>query len=143
MRVVALDLGSKRIGVAVSDASGTLASPRMVLERAASRRADHQAVAGLVAEVGAERVVVGLPLSLDGNAGPAVRLVLAEVEELKARLPVPVECHDERFTTVSADRALQSGGMRGPARRRVVDKAAAAVLLQSWLDERRNRERAG
>lgn len=143
MRVLALDLGSRRIGVAVSDASGTLASPRVVLERAASRRVDHNAVAALVAEVGAERVVVGLPLSLDGNVGPAVRLVLDEVQELEARLPVPVECHDERFTTVSAARALQSGGMSERARRRVVDKAAAAVLLQSWLDERRNRERAG
>lgn len=142
MRVLALDLGSRRIGVAVSDASGTLASPRLVLERAGTRHADHQAVAELVAEVGAERVVVGLPLSLDGSSGPAVRLVLAEVEQLQARLPVPVECHDERFTTVSAHGALAAAGLGGPARRKVVDKAAAAILLQSWLDQRRGREEA-
>lgn len=142
MRVLALDLGSRRIGVAVSDASGTLASPRLVLERAGTRHADHQAVAELVAEVGAERVVVGLPLSLDGSSGPAVRLVLAEVEQLQARLPVPVECHDERFTTVRAHGALAAAGLGGPARRKMVDKAAAAILLQSWLDQRRGREEA-
>ena len=143
MRVLALDLGSRRIGVAVSDASGTLASPRLVLQRARTRHADHQAVADLVAEVGAERVVVGLPLSLDGRSGPAVRLVLAEVEELQATLPVPVECHDERFTTVGAHDALAAAGMGGPARRQVVDKAAAAILLQSWLDQHKGREEAG
>lgn len=142
MRVLALDLGSRRIGVAVSDASGTLASPRRVLQRAGTRHADHQAVAELVAEVGAERVVVGLPLSLNGRSGPAVRLVLAEVEELQARLPVPVECHDERFTTVSAHGALAAAGLGGRARRKVVDQAAAAILLQSWLDQHRGREEA-
>lgn len=125
----------------MSDASGTLASPRLVLQRAAKRGIDHEAVAELVSEIGAERVVVGLPLSLDGSAGPAVRLVLAEVEELGARLSVPVECHDERFTTVSAHDALAAAGVRGPNRRHVVDKAAAAVLLQSWLDQRRDGRR--
>ncbi|HEV2810736.1 MAG TPA: Holliday junction resolvase RuvX [Acidimicrobiales bacterium] len=143
MRVLALDLGSRRIGVAVSDASGTLASPRLVLQRAGTRHADHEAVAELVAEVGAERVVVGLPLSLNGRSGPAVRLVLGEVEELQARLPMPVECHDERFTTVSAHNALAAAGLGGPARRKVVDQAAAAILLQSWLDQRRGQEEAG
>ena len=136
MRGLALDLGSRRIGVAVSDPSGTLATPLAVLQRARSQEADHDAVAALVADTGAERVVVGLPLSLDGSAGPAVRLVVAEVEHLRARLPVPVVCHDERFTTVSADRSLVAAGMRAPERRRVVDKVAAAVLLQSWLDQR-------
>jgi putative Holliday junction resolvase len=97
-------------------------------------------VAALVADVGAERVVVGLPLSLDGSAGPAVRLVRAEVEELAERLCVPVEYHDERFTTVTANRALVAAGMKAPERRRVVDKVAAAMLLQSWLDQRRSEE---
>ncbi len=140
MRTLALDLGSRRIGVAVSDPSGTLATPHVVLERAAEQGLDHDAVAALVAEVGAERVVVGLPLSLDGSAGPAVRLVRAEVETLAARLTVPVEYHDERFSTVSANRALVAAGVKAPARRRMVDKVAAAVLLQSWLDQRRPEE---
>jgi putative Holliday junction resolvase len=140
VRTLALDLGSRRIGVAVSDPSGTLATPHAVLERAARVGLDHEAVAALVADVEADRVVVGLPLSLDGSDGPAVRLVRAEVERLVARLPVPVEYHDERFTTVSANRALVAAGMKEPERRRVVDKVAAAVLLQSWLDQRRPEE---
>ncbi len=134
MRTLALDLGSRRIGVAVSDPSGFLASPHSVLERAGGHAADHRAIAGVVEETGAAQVVVGLPLSLSGRQGPAARLVLHEVEELRCSLPVPVELHDERLTTVSAHRSLQATGMKGPARRLAVDKVAAAVLLQSWLD---------
>lgn len=135
MRVVGLDLGSRRIGVAVSDPGGILASPHLVLDRGKDHGADHRVIAGVVADAAAERVVVGLPLSLDGTEGPAALKVLVEVDELRAVLAVPVECHDERFSTVSAHRALQAaGGMKAPARRRVVDKVAAAVLLQSWLD---------
>lgn len=143
MRTLALDLGSRRIGVALSDPSGTLATPHALLQRAPRQSADHDAVAALVADAGAERVVVGLPLSLDGSAGPAVRLVRAEVVLLRARLSVPVECYDERFTTVSAERALVAAGMRAPQRRAVVDQVAAAVLLQSWLDQRAGAEEAG
>lgn len=135
MRVLGIDLGTRRIGVAVSDPAGILASPREVLERSADHAADHARIAAMVAEAGAERVVVGLPLSLDGGMGPAARFVLDEVKELQAALPVPIECHDERFSTVSADRDLKAARMKAPARRKVVDKVAAAVLLQSWLDQ--------
>lgn len=135
MRVLALDLGSRRIGVAVSDASQTIASPYRVLERRRSHRADHRAVAEVVAEVGAELVVVGLPLSLDGGVGPAARLVSAEVDELGDSLTVPVEVYDERFTTVSAHQVLAANGTGSRRRRGVVDQVAAAVLLQSWLDQ--------
>ena len=134
MRTLGLDLGSRRIGVALSDPSGILASPHVVLERSGSTAGDHRAIADLVAEAGAGRVVVGLPLSLDGSTGAAARSVLAEVEDLRAALPVPVECQDERLSTVAADKTLVEAGIRGPERRRVVDKVAAAVLLQSWLD---------
>ncbi|MGI9120015.1 MAG: Holliday junction resolvase RuvX [Acidimicrobiales bacterium] len=134
MRTLALDLGSRRIGVAVSDPSGVLASPYLVLGRAGGHAADHQAIAGVVEETGASQVVVGLPLSLDGRHGPAAHLVLDEVDELRRALPVSVELHDERLTTVSAHRSLQATGMKGKARRLAVDKVAAAVLLQSWLD---------
>lgn len=136
MRVLGLDLGSRRIGVAVSDPSGVLASPHVVLERARHHAVDHRAIAELVEEVGAERVVVGLPLSLDGHDGPAARLVRHELDELAAALAVPVDAHDERFSTVSADRALIGAGLKAPARRKVIDQVAAAVLLQSWLDAR-------
>jgi putative Holliday junction resolvase len=131
-RVLGLDLGSRRIGLAVS--SGSLATPHSVLERNRDRAADHAAIATLVDELGVERVVVGLPLSLDGKMGPAARAVADEVQQLGDVLAVPVETYDERLTTVTADRSLSSLGLSGQARRRVVDKVAAAVILQAWLD---------
>jgi putative Holliday junction resolvase len=132
LRVVGLDLGGRRIGVAVSDASGTVATPHSVLERSGDTATDHATIAAVIAELGAERVVVGLPLSLDGTVGPAANEVLA------ALLPVPVEAHDERLTTVTAQRALTAQKVRARDRRRVVDKVAAAVILQSWLDATRD-----
>jgi len=137
VRVLALDLGSKRIGVAVSDRSGTIASPLTVLQRTGSHQEDHRRIRALVEEEEAERVVVGLPLSLDGSIGPAARGAIAEAEELSSVIEVPVETFDERLTTVSADRVLMEQRMRAEARRRVVDKVAAAVMLQSWLDGRK------
>ncbi len=138
MRAIGLDLGERRIGVAVSDSAGTVASPYEVIERSGDRAADHAQVARLVAEVEAERVVVGLPISLDGTIGPAARAALDEVDELTAALEVAVETHDERLSSVTAERALRAQGMRGEARRRVVDKVAASVILQAWLDGRRS-----
>lgn len=135
MRVVGIDLGTRRIGVAVSDATGTLASPHSVIERGRERADDHRAIAAVVAEVEAERVVVGLPLSLSGAVGPAAQAAQAEADELAAALPVPVETFDERLTTVTADRALRER-KKAPARRKTIDSAAAAVMLQSWLDGR-------
>ena len=137
MRVLALDLGTRRIGVAVSDGTGLLASPLTTLHRAAERAADHRAIAGLVADEEAALVVVGLPLNMDGSRGEAARSAQAEAAELAQVLGVPVELADERLTTVAADRVLIQQGKRAPARRRVVDQTAAAVLLQGWLDGRR------
>lgn len=134
LRAVGVDLGSKRVGVAVSDPGGVLASPHTVLQRGPDHGEDHRRIAEIVEDTGAGVVVVGLPLSLDGSRGPAARLVEDEVEELRAALPVPVELYDERFTTVTADRSMQERRMRAPARRKVVDQVAAAVLLQAWLE---------
>jgi putative Holliday junction resolvase len=137
-RVVALDLGSTRIGVAVSDSAGTLASPRPALVRS-DRAADHRAVVELVEETGARAVVVGLPRSLDGRLGPAARGALEEVHELEQVFEgtgVTVETIDERFTTVTASTRLAEAGRRGPSARAVIDSAAAAVLLQAWLERR-------
>jgi putative pre-16S rRNA nuclease len=140
VRALGLDLGSKRIGVAVSDEDGRVATPIDTINRArAGRTVDHQVVAGLVDEWEAGTVVVGLPLSLDGTEGPAARAVLEEVSELRAALTVPVETIDERFTTVTADQQLRRQGVKGKSRTAVIDRAAAAILLQSWLDRRRVR----
>jgi putative Holliday junction resolvase len=132
--VLALDLGSRRIGVAASDATGTLASPRSVIERSGDIARDHRAIAAAVAEEEAELVLVGLPLSLDGTDGPAATSARAEAAALAAVLPVPVELFDERLTTVTAHRLLAEQGLDSRARRKVVDRAAAAVMLQSWID---------
>jgi putative Holliday junction resolvase len=139
VRAVGIDLGEKRIGVAVS--AGTLATPYEVIQRSGDRRRDRLAIAELVAEVAAEVVVVGLPLSLDGSLGPAARAALEEVDALRDTLAVPVETYDERLTTVTADRQLKEQGLDATARRRVVDKVAASILLQAWLDARSAPER--
>jgi putative holliday junction resolvase len=134
VRVVGLDLGARRVGVALSDGGGTVATPYETIERGRDHTADHARVAAIVEEVGAGMVVVGLPRSLDGSLGPAARLVLDEVDELTAALAVPVDTVDERLTTVTAERSLRVQGRKGKARRAVVDQVAAAVLLQTWLD---------
>ncbi len=136
MRALGLDLGSQRIGVALSDSDGTMALPYDVLQRSGDRERDHRAVAAMVEETEAEIVVVGLPLSLDGGEGPMAKRYRAEARRLRATLDVPVETYDERLTTVTAERALRETDLSGRARRKVVDQVAAAVMLQSWLDGR-------
>lgn len=139
-RVVGVDLGSKRVGVAVSDAGGRLASPYEVLSRSGDADGDRRRLKAIVEEVEATRVVVGLPLSMDGSVGPAASAALAEAAALEEVLaPVPVETFDERLTTVCADRSMMQRNMNAQARRKVVDKVAAAVMLQAWLDGREAR----
>ncbi|MEY2967219.1 MAG: hypothetical protein RLY50_1269 [Actinomycetota bacterium] len=140
LRVLGLDLGSKRIGVAVSDRSGTIATPLTVLARGKSQADDHRRVAEILVAEEAEAVVVGLPLNMDGTEGRAAKGARAECARLATVVTVPVLLHDERLTTVEADRAMMEFRMRAEARRRVVDKVAAAVMLQSWLDARRLQE---
>ncbi len=135
MRVVGIDLGTKRLGIAVSDSAGRVAVPHSTIERSGDPARDRKRIAEVVADLGAERVVVGLPLSLNGTVGPAARRAMEEAGALAEELDVPVETHDERLTTVSAGRALVESGVRTRRRRRVVDQGAAAVMLQSWLDQ--------
>ncbi len=137
MRVLGLDLGSRRVGVAVSDPGEVLATPCAVIERSGQEDLDHRRILDLAAEWEVGRIVVGLPLSLDGSVGPAAAAALAEVDRLGATTDLPVDTYDERFTTVTADRHLRQQNLTGKARRRVIDQAAAAVMLQSWLDGRR------
>ena len=137
-RVLALDLGERRIGIAVSDSERRLATPLCVIERDGKGGGDAlcAAVAGLVEETGATEVVVGMPLSLDGRAGPAARRAGGEVAVLRAGLDVAVCTADERLSTVSAARALRMGGLDAKKARRRIDAVAASVLLQAWLDAR-------
>jgi putative holliday junction resolvase len=134
MRVVALDLGTKRIGVAVSDLSGTIATPRTVIQRSGSKTRDHQVIKALIEEEEAVLLIVGLPLNMNGSYGPAAKGAVAEAAELASVVGVPVETFDERLTTVSADRALMEANISATNRRKLVDKVAAAVMLQAWLD---------
>jgi putative Holliday junction resolvase len=138
MRVLALDLGSKRIGLAISDREGTVATPIGTLERHRDRPRLHREIGDLVVEWEAELLLLGLPIALDGSIGPAATAVLAERDELAAVVGVPVEVHDERLTTRIAERSLRErGDLDGPARRQVIDTVAASVILQDWLDHRR------
>ena len=141
MRALGLDLGSKRIGVAVSDSDGRIATPIEVVHRTGDRQGEHSALADLAEEWEVEVVVVGIPYSLDGSTGPMAQAMAAEAVELErvlgARSRVPVETYDERLTTVTAERTLREQDLRAPERRKVVDMVAAAVMLQAWLDARR------
>jgi len=137
VRILGLDPGERRIGIAISDPTGTLAHPLQTLVRG-SREEDFAAIAALVAEHDVDLVVVGWPLSLDGTEGPQARRVARYTDALAACLPVPVVSWDERFTTAAADEILrQIRGRKGRRRARArgqVDAIAAAVILQSYLD---------
>ena len=101
------------------------------------RARDHRRIGALAEEAGAEGLVVGLPLALNGSVGRAAQGALAEADELAGATGLPVERWDERLTTVTGDRDLMALDMKADARRRVVDKVAAAIMLQAWLDHRR------
>jgi len=135
-RVLGVDLGSRRIGLALSDPGRTIASPLGVLHRAKAQVDDHHAIVAAARENEAVAIVVGLPISLSGALGPAARAALAEIEALRAVAGVglPVEPYDERLTTVTAERSLREARLGRDARRAVVDKVAAAVMLQAWLE---------
>ncbi len=132
--MLGIDLGSKRIGIATSDRSGTIATPYTVLMRCGSMGGDHRNIAKMVVEEEAEAVIIGLPLNMDGSEGKAAQAARVEAARMATVVGVPVHVHDERLTTVEADRVLMEQKMNAQARRRVVDKVAAAVMLQSWLD---------
>ncbi|MEP7054498.1 MAG: Holliday junction resolvase RuvX [Actinomycetota bacterium] len=138
---IGVDVGSVRVGIAVSDPNGILATPLVTLARAKDG-SDIGELAGLVGVHEAVEVIVGLPIGLSGRDGTAADLARAYAAELAAHVaPVPVRLVDERLTTVSAERVLRDRGVRGKARRKVVDQAAAVVILQAALDTERARWR--
>ncbi|MEY3618101.1 MAG: hypothetical protein RL726_799 [Actinomycetota bacterium] len=134
MRALGVDLGTKRIGLATSDLSGTIATPLSTLERSHSTRSDHASLARIVTDEEVEIVVIGLPIQMNGELGMAAEAAQREAALLGTVLDVPVILFDERMTTVAADRALKEANISASRRRRYVDRVAAAVMLQSWLD---------
>jgi len=139
-RVLAIDLGTRRIGVALSDPTGTIASPLETLSVTGPRRAVEQ-VADLCRRHGVAAVVVGWPRNMDGSRGPAAKEAEAFAERLRPAAAVPVELWDERLSTAAAERALIDADVRRDERRRSRDRVAAAVILQGYLDARRTRLR--
>ena len=133
MRILGLDLGRRRVGVAVSDPNGTIAHPLLQFEPK-GRRDLVATVKGLVAEQEAARVVVGMPVLVDGRKGEQARWTQATVSALAEALEVPVATWDERFTTRDAEEAMRDAGLHPGKRKTRRDKVAAALILQSYLD---------
>jgi len=132
-RVIAIDLGSRRIGVAVTDGLRMTAQPLETVPRHGGQR-DLDAIAALVRAHDAERIVLGLPLDPEGERGRAAKSVEAFAARLRAAVGVPVELIDESFSTVEAEEVLLAADVSRARRREVVDKMAAAVILRRWLD---------
>jgi putative Holliday junction resolvase len=135
-RVIGVDLGSRRIGVAVTDTDQRIATGVATLHRSGDPAADRQALEKLMAEYGAVGVVVGLPVSLSGRPGPAAEAVLDEVAEIQASVGIEIVTEDERLTTRAAEGGLRAIGTPRRRRRNVIDQSAAAVLLQTWIERR-------
>jgi putative Holliday junction resolvase len=136
MRILGLDVGDVRIGLALSDETATLATGLETLERVGPRK-DVKAIAALAREHEVARVVVGLPRTLAGEIGPQAEKVLSFTEDLKRTVGVPVVSWDERFTTSMATQALIEGGVSRKNRKGMVDRVAAVLILQSYLDSRK------
>lgn len=133
MRILALDHGTVRIGVAVSDELKMIASP---LEFIPAERLETvvERLREIIRQKDVGQIIVGMPRNMDGSYGPAADAVRAFVEHLRAALPVPIRTWDERLTSAQANRMLIEGNVRRQNRKQVVDKMAAAILLQSYLD---------
>jgi putative Holliday junction resolvase len=133
MRSLGLDIGDKRIGVALSDPDGILASPLTVINRRDESR-DIEAISDIISQQGVGRIIVGLPYSLDGSLGEQAEKVKAFTRKLASRTQVPLEYRDERLTTVMAGRLKRAAGSK--KRKKAGDDAqAAAIILQGYLDE--------
>ena len=147
MRALGLDVGSRRIGTALSDQLGLLAAPWRTVQ--VGRGRELAEIASMVAEREIEIIVIGLPVSLDGTEGPQALTVRAFAERLVAHLAtarpaasaaIPIAFADERFTTAEAERLLLQRNLSREERRARIDAAAAAIMLQDWLDARRPRQ---
>jgi len=133
-RVLSLDVGEKRIGIALSDPSGTIAQGLRLYTTTGSRTRDIAAIGELVRELGVSMVVVGLPKNLDGSLGPRAQEMVRFAEILKRESGVPVDLWDERFTTDEAHRVFDMASVKRKKRRGSIDVMAAQIILQGYLD---------
>ena len=134
MRSLGLDIGDERIGVAVSDPEGILASPFTIISRR-DERLDVEAIIDIINQKQVERIIVGLPRSMDGSIGKQAEKVKAFVQKLCSQVDVPVEFRDERLTTVSAEHLMRTTNAPKTRRKARYDAIAAALILQAYLDE--------
>ena len=141
-RILGLDVGDRRIGLALSDSGGILASPLTIIEHTTELQ-DIEAILKISQERGAERIIVGLPRLMNGDIGPQAQKVQAFAEAIHAHTQIPIEYRDERLTTVTAQRLKQETGSKKKNRNIRYDAMAAAVILQDYLEEQAvNRQRA-
>ncbi|MCL6560132.1 MAG: Holliday junction resolvase RuvX [Firmicutes bacterium] len=138
MRIMGLDFGDKRIGVALSDPLGWTAQGLEVIQRGASVAADIKRIKEIVDKYQVERIVLGLPKNMDGSPGPAAEKVKSFAGNLAGVLKIPVDFWDERLSTVAAEKLLIEADMSRARRRKVVDKMAAVMILQGYLDSPKN-----
>jgi putative Holliday junction resolvase len=141
LRVLGVDLGTKRIGLALSDGEGRIASPLLVVYRKGGK-ADLREVAQIARDYEAEEIVVGLPLNLRGERAEAVQAAEREIQTLRDLAGMRVEVWDERMTSAVAQRGMSASGLDTRQQRGVVDKVAATVMLQSYLERRRREDGA-
>jgi len=137
MRILGLDIGDRRIGMALSDPSGLLATPKGFIKRSNYEK-DIVRICNITIDEGVQRIVAGMPLSLNGRKGPQARMVDDFVGALRYQSSVPVETWDERYSTQDAERMLRQAGHKPSRERGLVDSAAAAVILQWYLDSQPN-----
>ncbi len=133
-RLLGLDLGDVRVGVAISDGLQVLATPYSTIKRVGDRKVEFAQIQELVSENEIVGVVVGEPLNLDGSSSVQTDKVRSEVKALEGVLGIPVQLSDERLSSVEGNKSLQGAGLSGHDRREVIDSVAAAIILQAFLD---------
>ncbi|NCC50373.1 MAG: Holliday junction resolvase RuvX [Spartobacteria bacterium] len=132
-RLLGIDYGQRRIGVALSDPCRIIASPLEMIPNSSDKEV-LQRIRTLCKEHEVDGIVIGLPLNMDGTAGPIAEYVTAFAEKLRAATPLPVACWDERLSSKSAENALIEGGTRREKRKQLIDKIAAQIILQHYID---------
>lgn len=136
-RIMGLDYGSKTIGVAISDALGLTAQPLETIERSGENklRRSLARIVEIVREKDIKKIVVGLPINMDGRSGERAALTLEFVEKLKLRVDIPIVMQDERLTTVEADEILDESGVKRQDRKQFIDQIAAGIILKEYMEK--------